>query len=438
MAAREGLSWDALLRHVQSEHPQLYRSWFESLRPGALAAGQLTVRTDDSQQVPYLQESCAQAFASAAMRLSGHLVTVRFICDDRSALPPSDRDALVLTESSLNVDYTFEQFVVGVSNRLAHAACRAVCTEPGAVYNPLFIHGPSGLGKTHLLQATCAALRHARPSARVLYVSCESFVNDFVRAIETGRLVEFHAAARGVDVLVIDDVQFLANRESSQEELFHTFNALHQDGRQIVLSADSPPGDIPTLEERLISRFSWGLVTQIDLPNRETRQAILAKKARLRGCEVPLEVLDYIAERVESNVRSLEGALTKLILECQIGGRPMSRDTARNVLGEAMPRPKRRVRVSDILDTVAQHFAVSRDDLVGERRTRSIAYPRQIGMYLARKLTPLSLQEIGEYFGKRDHSTVLHAERVITADCETNPETANTVSQLTRDLLAAS
>jgi len=433
MPADSELPWNTLLEKVKDRYPELYRSWFDSLQPGSLVGGQLTVRADDPQRVRYLQETCAHAFASVAMDLCGHLVTVRFVCEHSAAEPV---EATPLTQTPLNVDYTFEQFVVAASNRLAHAACRAVCSEPGAVYNPLFIHGPSGLGKTHLLQATCAALRQAYPHMRVLYTTCEAFVNDFVRAIETGTLAEFHARARGVDVLILDDVQFLANRGASQEELFHTFNALHQSNRQIILSADSPPAAIPTLEERLISRFSWGLVAQIDPPSRETRQAILAKKARLRGCEIPAEVLDYIAERVESNVRSLEGALTKLLLECQISGQPMTVETARRVLGDVTARPTRPVRIQDILDAVARHFGVSRDDLVGERRTRSIAYPRQIGMYLARKLTPLSLQEIGEHFGRRDHSTVLHAERVIGAECESNREAAETISQLTRELLA--
>jgi chromosomal replication initiator protein len=326
--------------------------------------------------------------------------------------------------------------VVGASNRLAHAACRAATAQPGTLYNPLFIHGESGLGKTHLLQAICAEIGQTQPPQRAVYVTCETFVNDFVRAIEQGTLPQFRDSARRADVLVIDDVQFLANRESSQEEFFHTFNVLYQSRHQIILSADSPPTEIPTLEDRLISRFNWGLVAQIDPPNRETRQAILHKKARLRGCEVPDEVLDLIAERVQSNVRTLEGALTKLMLETQIGGKPMTLETAEQSLGEFDGRSSRPIQVSDILDAVSQYFGIRVPELVGRKRSRSVSFPRQIGMYLARRLTPLSLEEIGSHFGGRDHSTVLHAERVIETGREQERATADSLAELTRQLLA--
>jgi chromosomal replication initiator protein len=257
-----------------------------------------------------------------------------------------------------------------------------------------------------------------------------------VRAIETGELAEFRNSARRGDALAIDDVQFLANRESSQEELFHTFNVLYQSRKQIILSADSPPTDIPTLEDRLVSRFNWGLVTQIDTPSRETRQAILQKKARLRGCEVSDEILDFIAERVEANIRLLEGALTKLISETQIAGKPMTLDTAREVLETFDGRFGRPLQITDIIDVVSKHFGLRLSDLVGRKRSRSVSFPRQVGMYLARKLTPLSLEEIGGHFGGRDHSTVLHAERVIETERKRERETADTLSHLTRQLLS--
>jgi chromosomal replication initiator protein len=437
MADTHELSWDALLGVVRADFPEIYRSWFDSLRVSEPDGGVVRVEVDDLARTRYLRDRCTQPFVDAIMAQTGYLVSIQFVCDDEfePGLIPEHEPA-GLSQMPISPDYTFDQFVVGASNRLAHAACRAATAQPGTLYNPLFIHGESGLGKTHLLQAICAAVRRADPPQQAVYVTCETFVNDFVRAIEQGTLPQFRDSARRADVLVIDDVQFLANRESSQEEFFHTFNVLYQSRRQIIISADSPPTEIPTLEDRLISRFNWGLVAQIDPPNRETRQAILHKKARLRGCEVPDEVLDLIAERVQSNVRTLEGALTKLMLETQIGGKPMTLETAEQSLGEFDGRSSRPIQVSDILDGVSRYFGIRVPELVGRKRSRSVSFPRQIGMYLARKLTPLSLEEIGSHFGGRDHSTVLHAERVIEASREQDRSTADALTELTRQLLA--
>lgn len=434
MSDSTGLDWDQLVKTVRGSYPDLFRSWFEELPPGQLVSGQLVVDAPTPAQASYLREACTRAFVDAAMAITGHLVSVQFRCPLVTPAEPAGSTAQ-LSYASLNADYTFDEFVVGPSNRLAHAACRAVHAQPGTLYNPLFVHGPSGMGKTHLLQATCAELLHGAPPQRVVYVSCETFVNDFVRAIETGTLQAFRDSARHADAIVIDDIQFLANRESSQEELFHTFNTLYHARKQIILSADSPPSEIPTLEDRLVSRFNWGLVAQIDPPNRETRHAILQKKARLRGCEIPDEVLDLIAERVESNIRLLEGALTKLISETQLAGREMNIETARSILDGmdgAMPRP---LQISDILEAVSRHFGLRRPELIGRKRSRSVSHPRQVGMYLARRLTPMSLEEIGLHFGGRDHSTVLHAERVIEKSRRTDEQTAETLSTLTRQLL---
>lgn len=433
----ETIDWAALLRAVRADQPELYRSWFEELRQGELEGGELCVLVDDPARAGYLRDHCARAFVDNAMRQTGRLLPVRFVCTklDHHA-PHATSGELGLTSAPITPDYTFEQFVVGPSNRLAHAACRAVCSQAGTLYNPLFIHGPSGTGKTHLLQAICSALMADSQPGQIIYTSCETFVNEFVRAIEAGRLQQFRDNARRARALVIDDVQFLANRESSQEELFHTFNTLYQSRRQIVLSADSPPSEIPTLEDRLVSRFNWGLVAQVDLPNRETRQAILQKKARLRGCQVPDEVLDFIAERVESNVRLLEGALTKLMSESQLTGRPLTVETARDVLDSFDGHQQRPLQISDILETISTHYGIRIPELLGRKRTRSLSHPRQIGMYLARKLTPLSLEEIGMHFGGRDHSTVLHAERVIENIRAQDKETAETLTVLTRRLLA--
>jgi chromosomal replication initiator protein len=438
MHAHTEFSWDALLQTIRADFPELYRSWLADLPPGTLRGGELRVVLSDPAQLHFLRQNCSMAFSHAAMALTGHLISVRFDppSDDPAQMAPTAAAPATLAPTPLSPDYTFDQFVVGPSNRLAHAACRAVCAQPGSLYNPLFIHGLSGLGKTHLLQASCADLARRNPYSVITYVTCETFVNDFVHAIETGQLARFRHHARGADTLLIDDIQFLANRESSQEELFHTFNALYQSGKQVILSADSPPAHIPTLEDRLISRFNWGLVTQIDRPNRETRHAILHKKARLRGYEIPAELLDYIAGRVESNVRVLEGALTKLVSETHLTGKPMTLDTAREILAHVDGPLPRTLQVSDILDVVSTHFNVRLAELIGRKRSRSLSYPRQLAMYLARRLTPLSLEEIGVHFGGRDHSTVLHAERVIETSRHTHEATARTLTQLTGRLLA--
>jgi chromosomal replication initiator protein len=431
----QSLPWDTLLQTVRSHSPGLYRSWFEDLIPAELAGGQLHIHVPHAAHVGYLRDHCTQAFIQAAMAISGRLVAIRFRTPNDDATTPAGAPAAHgLSGTPFNPDYTFDQFVVGPSNRLAHAACHAVCTQPGTLYNPLFIHGPSGLGKTHLLQAICAELLGTAPRPVVTYVSCETFINDFVRAIETGRLHEFRRAARRTDLLAIDDVQFLANHESSQEELFHTFNALYQARRQLVLSADSPPSEIPTLEDRLVSRFNWGLVAQIDPPNREMRQAILQKKARLLGHDVPDRVLDFIASRVKSNIRLLEGALTKLISQTQMDGSPITIDTARRALDGLDGHLGRPLQITDILQAVCQHFGIRLTELVSRKRSRSIAYPRQIGMYLARKLTALSLEEIGSHFGGRDHSTVLHAERTVDDERVEDSDLAHTLAQLSHRL----
>lgn len=430
------LSWDDLLRAMRTEHPDLYRSWFEELPAPQLNRGELRFELPDPVRAAYLRDECTGAFTHLAIQLSGMLLSVRFIAKDGGAAPVTiDSQPELLCSAPLGPDYTFDQFVVGTSNRLAHAACKAVCSQPGTLYNPLFIHGRSGLGKSHLLQAVCADQLSRVGAPHVIYISCEAFVNDFVRAIQAGRLSVFRERARCAEVLAIDDVQFLADREDSQEELFHTFNALYQSRKQLILSADSSPAEIPSLQDRLTSRFNWGLVTQIDVPGRETRLAILQKKARLRGREVPDEILDLIAERVESNVRILEGALTKLISETQINGKPMNIETANEVLSEVNVAPAKPLQMNDILEIVTQHFGLRIADLLGRKRSRSISFPRQVGMYLARKLTPLSLEEIGAHFGGRDHSTVLHAERAIQNDARHSRETAELLNALSRQLL---
>jgi len=325
----------------------------------------------------------------------------------------------------LNPKYTFDNFVVGPCNRFPHAAAMGAGESPGKSYNPFFLHGNVGLGKTHLLQSICVAILERWPDQRILYLSCETFVNHFINALENGDLQEFRHKYRNVDVLVVDDIHLLANKERTQEEFFHTFNTLYNAGKQIVLSSDSPPKDIPTLQERLVSRFKWGMVTEIEAPCYETRMAIVKRKSRERGAEMPDEVSQMIAEAIETNVRELEGAVTKLLGYASLTTQPVTPALAREALRDVFQVRRGQPSMDDIIQVVTEYFSVKLSDLQSKKRTNSVAYPRQICMFLARKITRHSIEEIGGFFGGRDHSTVLYAVDKITklvaeeGDCRT-------------------
>jgi chromosomal replication initiator protein len=318
------------------------------------------------------------------------------------------------SDIDLNGRFQFDHFVVGPCNRLAHAAAVGVSERPGTLYNPFFLHGSVGLGKTHLQQALCHALLERDPGTRILYLSCETFVNHFIGALENGDLQKFRNKYRSIDVLVVDDIHLLANKERTQEEFFHTFNTLYNAGKQIVLSSDSPPKEIPTLQERLVSRFKWGLVAEIEKPCYETRMAILKRKSKDRGQELPDEVARVLAERIDTNIRELEGAVTKLIGYAGLCGKPLDVELATECLRDVFSVRRTQPTMDDILKVVTEHFGVKLSDLQSRKRTNAIAFPRQVGMYLARRLTRLSLEEIGGYFGGRDHSTVIHAVQKLT------------------------
>jgi chromosomal replication initiator protein len=323
--------------------------------------------------------------------------------------PQSSNRLLWNSDVGLNPKYTFDNFVVGPCNRFAHAAAVGAAEAPGKSYNPFFLHGNVGLGKTHLLQSFCFALLERNPQTRILYLSCETFVNHFISALENGDLQKFRNKYRGVDVLVVDDIHVLANKDRTQEEFFHTFNTLYQSGKQIVLSSDSPPKDIPTLQERLVSRFRWGLVTEIEPPCYETRMAILKRKSREKGREIPDDVARLLAETIDSNIRELEGAVTKLIGFAGLTHQAVTCELAREALRELFEQRKGMPSMEDILNLVTAHFDVKLSELQSKKRTNAIAYPRQIAMYLARQITRHSLEEIGGFFGGRDHSTVIYA-----------------------------
>ena len=338
------------------------------------------------------------------------------------------------SDVGLNPKYTFENFVVGPCNRFAYAAAMGAAEAPGKAYNPLFLHGYVGLGKTHLLQSFCYTLLAATPEVRILYLSCETFVNHFINALENGNLERFRNKYRNVDVLVVDDIHLLANKERTQEEFFHTFNTLYNAGAQIVLSSDSPPREIPTLQDRLVSRFKWGLVTEVEPPCFETRMAILKRKSRERGHELDDEIAKLLAERIDTNIRELEGAITKLLTFADLSNQPVSTELARTTLGELFAVRRGQPTMDDIISAVTKAFSVKLSELQSKKRTNAIAYPRQVAMYLARKITRHSLEEVGGFFGGRDHSTVLYAVDKIAKLMAEDPETRRMVEGLLGEL----
>lgn len=331
----------------------------------------------------------------------------------------------------LNERYVFGDFIVGPSNRLAYAASVAVAESPGKVYNPLFIQGSVGLGKTHLLQAICHSVFQRDAGAKMLFMSCEDFVNKFIAALERGDVLSFREQCRSADLLVIDDIHFLANKERTQEEFFHTFNSLYNAQKQIVLSSDCGPGEIPTLEERVVSRFRWGMVASIEAPSFETRVAIAKRKATRRGRELPGEVANYLAENFEANIRELEGAVIKIIGYASLMNRQIDLEISKEALRDVLQR-SRRVRMEDIRDAVVEYYKMKTGDLVSRKRSKSVAFPRQVCMYLARQLTDCSLEEIGGFLGGRDHTTVLYAEEKIRKGILETPQIKHDVDFLSR------
>jgi chromosomal replication initiator protein len=459
--------WSGMLSHLRGSHAGLCRQWFEDIEPLGVSSGVLRLRAHSKVHRDYLQRQCLAPFNDAARTVSQRLLTVQFVGPDddeaaaatgarepaaRTALetppnrygdgerrptsagpevpgrfagngrtgpkPPAPPEPVRRTDPGplapvINPDYAFENFVVGPGNRLAHAAALAVAANPGRAYNPYFVHGDVGLGKTHLLQAICLRIIESRPDFRIFYTSCEGFMTQFMDAVQAGEMSHFRHTFRDVDVLVIDDIHFLAKRDRTQEEFFHTFNSLYQSHKQIILSSDAPPEEIPDLEERLVSRFKWGLVSNVAPPCYETRVAILKNKASLRTMTMPDEVACYIAARIDTNIRELEGAVVKLQVLSGVEKRPIDLDLAKTALGEEPGRTDRQIQIQVIINAVTDFYGIKVTDLQSKRRQRSIALPRQVCMYLARKHTRHSLEEIGGYFGGRDHTTVMHAVRTI-------------------------
>jgi len=402
-----------------------FETWLKSTKAHSLKGDTFIVSVPNDFARDWLEGRYVPLISGVLYDITGEELFVKFIIpqnqeDQDFQVPVSKQKKLINEEpvesnqNMLNPKYTFDTFVIGSGNRFAHAASLAVAEAPAKAYNPFFIYGGVGLGKTHLMHAIGHYVIEHNPTAKVVYLSSEKFTNEFINSIRDNKAEYFRNKYRNVDILLIDDIQFLAGKESTQEEFFHTFNALHEESKQIVISSDRPPKEIPTLEDRLRSRFEWGLITDITPPDLETRIAILRKKAKADGLDIPNEVMLYIANQIDSNIRELEGALIRVVAYSSLINKDINADLAAEALKDIIPSSKPKViTILDIQKKVGEEYNVKLEDFKAKKRTQSVAFPRQIAMYLARELTDFSLPKIGEEFGGRDHTTVIHAHEKI-------------------------
>ena len=430
----------------------LYNLWFMPVRAVALEKETITLEVADEFCELWLKDNYLGLIRDVLTHSAGHPLEVKFqICASTAApsLKPKVEEPIVEKTAAVapkadaakgevvfNPKNTFETFVVGENNSLAHAAAVAVSQSPGKNYNPLFMYGGTGLGKTHLLHAIGQHVVGHKKGARVAYVSSEKFTNEFIDALQNNQLVRFRKKYRNTDVLLIDDVQFLAGKERIQEEFFHTFNALHEAHKQIVLTCDRPATEIQNLEHRLVSRFEWGLVTDMQPPDVETRLAILKKKAESMGAQLPDDILNFLATRIRTNIRRLEGALIRVASYASLTGKKLSLEMVEGLLREVLHEEGRfTISIEVIQKKVAEHYDIRLADMTSKRRPENIAFPRQIAMYLSRQLTESSLNTIGEAFGGRDHGTVLHACRLVKDRMEVDANVRQKVSYLEKQLM---
>jgi chromosomal replication initiator protein len=417
--------------------PAVVDSWIRPCRLVALEGDHLRIAAPNAFSRDWLLQHHLTALQAAAQECLGGHPRVSVIADEAVTVPadvpgpaPAGPGPAPGRTDGLNPRYTFDTFVVGSSNQFAQAACQAVAELPSRAYNPLFIYGGVGLGKTHLLHAVGHQTHRLFPGMSVVYLSSERFTNELINAIRYDRTAEFRARYRNMDLLLIDDIQFISGKERTQEEFFHTFNDLYESRKQIVVSSDCSPKDIPEIEERLRSRFEWGLIADIQPPDFETRVAILKKKAALERVRLDDDVAYLIASRIKSNIRELEGSLTRMIAFCALTGREMSVDLAQEVLADLWGEDEKVITIEQIQRKVAEFFGIKLSDLKAKNRTKAVAFPRQIAMYLARQLTHASLAEVGRAFGGKDHTTVLHAVDKIETLMKDDPKLRKTLDVL--------
>ncbi len=427
--------WVQFLDSMSRKLPAtVLETWLRPCRAVAVEGDHLRIGAPNAFVRDWLVQHHLDVLQAAAQECLGGTPRVSVVVDETAAEgtppPPAGRAPGGATLEGLNPRYTFETFVVGSSNQFAQAACQAVAELPSRAYNPLFIYGGVGLGKTHLLHAVGHQSAKLFPGMSVVYLSSERFTNELINAIRYDRTAEFRARYRTIDLLLIDDIQFISGKERTQEEFFHTFNDLYESRKQIIVSSDSSPKDIPEIEERLRSRFEWGLIADIQAPDFETRVAILKKKAALERVRLADDVAYLIASRIKSNIRELEGSLTRMIAFCALTGREMSVDLAQEVLGELWGEEDKIITIDQIQRKVSEFFGVKVSDLKAQNRTKAVAFPRQIAMYLARQLTHASLSEVGRAFGGKDHTTVLHAVDKLQTLLQEDPKLRKTIDGL--------
>lgn len=442
--------WSDILNMIKIEHDVSdvsYSAWLEPLKVYKVEGNVVTIIvTNGSMALSYINKKYILPLKVAIAETTGEDFEISLVLPEEIKEEVTPQLALAapvslnenIEKANLNPRYTFDTFVVGNNNKMAHAASVAVAESPGEAYNPLFIYGGVGLGKTHLMHSIAHFILQKNPSAKVLYVTSEYFTNELIDSIRNGNnstMSKFREKYRNIDVLLIDDIQFIIGKESTQEEFFHTFNSLHGAKKQIVISSDKPPKDMEILEDRLRSRFEWGLIVDISSPDYETRMAILRKKEELDGYKIDDEVIEYIAKNVKSNIRELEGSLNKIMAYANLEQKEINLDLAEKVLKDIIsPNQKRIITPELILDIVAEHFDLTASDLIGNKRNSKIVFPRQIAMYLCRNMTEVTLKNIGKVLGGRDHTTIMNGISKIENEVETSDSTREIIDILKKKI----
>ena len=447
--------WDEILLNLKEEHEITdvsFKTWLLPLKVHSVNGEKVIVTVPDVEFLGYIRKKYGFLLKITIEEVTGFECTVDFVVENQiqkeAATAPAGNTLITNTmnqvsqsaiiTANLNPKYTFDTFVVGANNNLAHAASLAVAESPGEIYNPLFIYGGVGLGKTHLMHSIGHFILKNNPAAKVLYVTSEKFTNELIDAIRNKNNfspTEFREKYRNNDVLLIDDIQFIIGKESTQEEFFHTFNALYEAKKQIIISSDKPPKEIETLEERLRSRFEWGLTVDIQSPDYETRMAILRKKEEMEGYNIDNEVIKYIATNIKSNIRELEGALTKIVALSRLDNKEITVELAEEALKDIIsPNDKREVTPELVIQVVADHYGITPLDISSQKRNKEIVYPRQIVMYLCREMVGTPLQMIGKFLGGRDHTTIIHGIEKITANVDKNESLNNTIEILKKKI----
>jgi chromosomal replication initiator protein len=438
--------WETAKNELRNALPRAdFETWISSLQPVAIQDGKVlvleapSVLTEAWVNSNYAEMLRRQLTLVAGRnmdyRLTASVDASREVAPAPAPVARASRQPAASPAPAIKATNTFENFIVGPENEMAHGASLAVAKEPGHYYNPLFIHGPTGLGKTHLMHAIAHSVYAANPQARIAYISSETFTNDFIQALQAGNVASFRRRYRELDLLLIDDIHFLAGKESTQDEFFHTFNELHNNHKQVVVTSDRPASEIAKLQERLVSRFQWGMVASIQAPGLETRIAILRKKAAARGLELQPEIAEFIASRIARNVRNLEGAVTRIVGLVGMTRKPLELAQVEKLLHDILVEEASHTLTAEVIQRkVAEHYRIQMSDMTSKRRMQNIAFPRQVAMYLATQLTGMSLVSIGQAFGGRDHGTVIHARKTVVNQMEVDANVRRTVEYLRAQL----